>query len=88
MYTIEVAGKPIAVANIGLQAEAEEFFNSDWFKEEMLIFEAEDGATYGMDRTRSSSGRHTLKRLQSSSRSMRKPFKAGTPPRGSLTSSS
>ena len=43
MYTIEVAGKPIAVSNMGSQAEAEEFFNSDWFKEEMLIFETEDG---------------------------------------------
>ncbi len=42
MYTIEVAGKPIAVANLGTQAEAEEFFHSDWFKEEMLIFETED----------------------------------------------
>ncbi len=43
MYTIEVAGKPIAVTNIRSQAEAEEFFSSDWFKEEMMVFETEDG---------------------------------------------
>ncbi len=42
MYTVEVAGTPIAVANIGSQAEAEEFFKSDWFKEEMMIFETKD----------------------------------------------
>jgi hypothetical protein len=43
MYTIEVNGKPIAVANVGSHAEAEEMFNSDWFKEEMMVFETEDG---------------------------------------------
>src|SRR4028119_1982023 len=43
MYTIEVAGKPIAVTNIGSQDEAEEFFSSNWFKEEMMVFETADG---------------------------------------------
>jgi len=44
MYTVEVTSKPIAVANLESQAAAEEFFHSDWFKEEMLIFETDDGS--------------------------------------------
>ena len=43
MYKVEVTSKPIAVANLGSQSEAEAFFTSNWFKEEMLIFETEDG---------------------------------------------
>ncbi len=43
MYTVEVAGRPVAVANIGSQEEAEELFSRDWFKEKMMVFETEDG---------------------------------------------
>jgi hypothetical protein len=43
MHTIEIAGRPIAIANVGLQDEAEELFNSDEFKNDLMIFETEDG---------------------------------------------